>query len=352
MFFSSQKLYATLLPVRRLILNVQLFFANISHILKREAFYCNALNGKSPYNICINSDMTVSCNCVDIDGSGHIGDMSVNTLEEIFDGKRASKFRKALSRGILPIGRCLQCPERCKTTRKEAKVFLSDYTTPKLGIMVENTVQCNLTCVNCRRSAILKTRKKYRLSLSDIDKISKNIKNCSINCIHFFNLGEPFLSDTIREEITILKQHNPEATLLVSTNGLLLHHGDKMEAALLFDYIFISLDGASNESVKKYQTGGSFDIAYNNMKTLVGLRNTRLLVKPVIEWKYVVFSWNDSEYEIEKAIDFARDANVDVLSFWPGVGSASQISDRFRHDEYFEHLGVKSWKGREIDFRT
>lgn len=45
-------------------------------------FYCNALLGQSTYNICINCDMTVSCNCQDYDGSGHVGDLRTHTFEE------------------------------------------------------------------------------------------------------------------------------------------------------------------------------------------------------------------------------------------------------------------------------
>ena len=37
------------------------------------AYYCNALQGNYNYNICINSDMTISCNCQDYDGAGQLG---------------------------------------------------------------------------------------------------------------------------------------------------------------------------------------------------------------------------------------------------------------------------------------
>ena len=140
------------MPFHRHMKNMELLFVNVVHVLKEDAFYCNALSGNSDFNnICINSDMTVSCNCVDNDGSGHIGDLSANTLEEIFRGSRAVKFRKSLSKGILPIRRCLKCRELVKIRRAEAKACLSNYTTPKHAIMVENTVQCNLNCVNCHR---------------------------------------------------------------------------------------------------------------------------------------------------------------------------------------------------------
>lgn len=340
------------LPFRRHLKNIDLLFTNLVRVLRREAYYCKALSGSSDYNICVNSDMTVSCNCVDIDGSGQIGDLSRNTLEEIFSGRTATRFRRRLARGIIPIRRCLTCRELTKTRRAEARSHVSNYTTPKRGIMVENTVLCNLHCINCSRKAILATRKKHRMSLNDIETVARNIQSSNIGVINFFNLGEPFLSDTIYEEIVILKKHNPTAALYVSTNGLLINQAKKREAALLVDYIFFSLDGATNESVNKYQRGGDFEATYGNMKELIRLRNARNQAHPVIDWKYVVFSWNDSESEIEKAVELARDAKVDILSFWPGDGSPSQVSSRFKNSEYFRNLGSESWKGREFDFRS
>lgn len=339
------------LPVRRFLSGARLLATNTGRVLRREAFSCNALSGRSDYNVCINSDMTVSCNCGDIDGSGHIGDLSVNTLEEIFGGRTATRFRKRLSQGILPIRRCSACRELVKTDRAEAKRRLSDYTTPKSGIMVENTVLCNLQCVNCERKSIVRTRKKLKMSLADVEKVALEIKKNDIRVVSFFNLGEPFLSDTVFEELAMLRKHNPDVALYVSTNGLLLQQQKKREAALLVDHLYVSLDGATNESVNRYQVGGNFDLTYKNMTELVGLRNARNAAKPVIEWKYVVFSWNDSEAEIGKAVELAREAKVDILSFWAGSGSPEQVSVRFTSDGFFQRLGVASWKGREIDFR-
>jgi pyruvate-formate lyase-activating enzyme len=348
---SVKKAVLKVVPFKRLLKRGGLMLVNAAHSLRGDAYFCSALSGESDYNICINSDMSVSCNCVDIDGSGHIGDLSVNTLEEIFAGPTATRFRRQLSRGMIPIRRCMTCRELRKISRAEAKSRLSAFTTPKHGIMVENTVQCNLKCVNCSRREILKTRKKLRMSLQDMEKVAQDIKRNEIRAINFFNLGEPFMSDTIREELALLKKYNPDTPIYISTNGALINREEKLEAALLADYVFISLDGATNESVTRYQAGGNFEASYENMTQLVRLRNSRNLARPIVDWKYVVFSWNDSEAEIEKAIALAREAKVDILSFWPGTGTPEQISARFRDDPYFRKLGTESWKGREIDFR-
>jgi len=339
------------LPVLRRLRNADLQLGNVARAVRGDAYYCNALAGRSDYNICINADMTVSCNCVDFDGSGQLGDLRASTLREIFSGPRACAFRKSLARGVIPIRRCLSCRELTKTSRAEARAFLTDFAPPTRGIMVENTVQCNLRCVNCGRSQILKTRKRQRMTLADMERVARDIEANGIAVINFFNLGEPFLSSTIREELALLRRHNPAAAIYVSTNGMLVDREEKFEAALLADYLFFSLDGATTESVNKYQVGGNFEQSYRNMKELVRRRNASGSAKPVVDWKYVVFSWNDSEAEIEKAVALAREANIDILSFWPGSGTPEQVSARFKSDPYFLTLGSESWKGREFDFR-
>src|SRR5262245_40122563 len=59
-----------------------------------QRFYCRALSGESEYNLTINCDLTVSCNCQDYDGSGHLGNLEKNSFEEIYYGPVAQEFRE------------------------------------------------------------------------------------------------------------------------------------------------------------------------------------------------------------------------------------------------------------------
>src|SRR5208283_4105932 len=72
-------------------------------------YYCSALAGESDYSITVNSDLTVSCNCQDYDGTGHIGDLRKNTFEEIYFGTVAQHFRDELAGGKIPITTCARC---------------------------------------------------------------------------------------------------------------------------------------------------------------------------------------------------------------------------------------------------
>jgi len=321
-------------------------------LMRKKRYRCKALQGLSSYNICINSDMTISCNCQDYDGSGHIGDLNNNTFEEIFSGPVALRFRRSLAAGRLPIKLCKYCVELEKVGRQEAERSLLEFRLPTLGIMVENTAACNLRCLGCQRERLMQTRKKRKMSLEDISIVAETIHDNHIKQVCYFNLGEPFLSKTILEEVSILKNRNPDLVVITSTHGMFIDNDSKIRAALLMDHIFFSIDGANQRTVTKYQVGADFDKSYKNMMNLVQRRNQMGAITPVIEWKYVVFSWNDSVSEVETAVAMAKEAEVDIISFWKGGGPESDISQKFLSDPYFQQLGEKTWKGREICFNS
>lgn len=316
--------------------------------LRKKRFYCNALAGKSDYNICVNSDMSVSCNCQDWDGSGRIGNLNKESLREIFAGQKACAMRQSLAKGAIPINTCLWCPELKEIEEDLAEEYVRNFSIPHEGIMVENTICCNLKCICCKRKSVESIRTKNRLSIEDLEKISGEIKDNKISRVCYFNLGEPFLSPNIYDELRTLKQKNPDLSIYVSTNGSLLDNEEKREACIKYiDYIFFSIDGVDNKTLQKYQRQGDFERAYNNMKMLVAYRDSKILNKPTIEWKYVLFRWNDEKKYIDRAIELAKEAKVDVISFWPGGGSTWMISRRYLKGT-FNNIGEKSWKGREI----
>jgi uncharacterized Fe-S cluster-containing radical SAM superfamily protein len=332
----------------RLILKL---YKEFSAQCKGQSFYCNALSGHSTYNISINSDMSVSCNCQDYDGQGQIGILAADSFEKIFSSEKANQFRTELSRGKLPILICSRCSELRVIPKVKAGYFVTHYKIPDGGIMLENTINCNLNCRACLRKKVEKKRRKKNLSLDDVKKVSLLIKKHGIRSLAFFNLGEPFLSRTIYEEVRMIREMNPSLTIIASTNGYFMDTDAKREAALLMDHVLFSIDGISNEVLAKYQRNGSFDRSFENLKKLVQYRAEKGRRSPVIEWKYVLFNWNDKPEYISQAVAMAENAGVDVLSFCPTMNPVYGISWRYYCGHFFKKVGVKSWKGREIVFR-
>ncbi|MBW6467870.1 MAG: radical SAM protein [Coriobacteriia bacterium] len=313
----------------------------------RTPLYCKALAGESDYNICVNSDMTVSCNCQDFDGTGRIGDLRSHSLAEIFSGETVQAFQESLASREFPTSVCHACPELAPIPAHELARGPALGRVPRRGIMVENTAMCNLRCGLCRRKELLALRRQPSLSLEDVAHVSRMLAEYGIEQVAFFNLGEPFLSPDILSEIRLLRRHNPALRILTSTNGLLLDNEAKIEAALLTDYVYFSIDGVSQDTLVRYQVGGSFDRQYGNMKALVEQRNHRKATDrtvrvPLVEWKYVFFRWNDHLDHLTQAWELAQEAGVDRLTFHPGsVTEEADLSKRSLTDPFFLSAGAR-----------
>jgi pyruvate-formate lyase-activating enzyme len=313
--------------------------------IMRQRFVCQALQGESEYNISINCDMTVSCNCQD-DGTGILGNLDEDRFEENFLGPTAEAFRQSLARGRLPILTCARCAELRAVREGE------EQPAPRLpyrGMLVENTIACNLSCPGCIRPEVARVRTKARMSLDDIRKVAGLLQRLRLEKLYFFNRGEPFLSPDILEEMTLIRSLNPDLHIRTSTNGMLLDTDEKRDAALLMDEVCFSIDGCDQTSLRTYQRGGDFARMTANLRALVRRREERGLSTPQIEWKYLLFNWNDRPSQMEKAIALARETGADVLSFWPTNAPFYGVSWRYRLG-YMDRIGEKSWKGREVWF--
>lgn len=98
----TDMLDAARVPVmRRGFANIKRFVMEARARLRHRAFFCTALHGMSSYNISINCDMTVSCNCQDDYGEGLLGDMSRDSFEAVYWGPVANGFRAAMARSVL-----------------------------------------------------------------------------------------------------------------------------------------------------------------------------------------------------------------------------------------------------------
>jgi MoaA/NifB/PqqE/SkfB family radical SAM enzyme len=312
-----------------------------------QKYNCIALAGESEYNITINSDRTISCNCQDYDGTGHIGDLKQNSFEEIFFGPVAQKFRDDLAQGKIPIDTCARCGDLQRLKKGEAP---SKPRLPYRGVLLENTVICNVDCIGCAREGAASIRTKKTMPLEELSQMADLTARLGMQRIFYLNLGEPFLSPGITRELPILREKNPNAYIRVSTNGVLLNTDAKREAALNLSDIQFSVHGTSDEMCGKYMMRGSFEKAFDAMKQMAAYRDARSLKMPILEWKYLLFNWNDSPENIQKAISMAKDIGVDIISFWPTRNPFYGVSWRYRFGA-FDKIGIPSWKGREVILR-
>jgi hypothetical protein len=333
--------------------------------LRGQRYYCSALAGESEYNITVNCDLTVSCNCQDYDGSGHLGDLNKNSFEEVFFGPVAQKFRSDLAKGKMPIRTCARCGDLRRVPRSSIRPvspgklsgtesYLLAGPEPRLphrGMLLENTVRCNIDCIGCDRGSAARIRTTQQMDLDKLSRMADLVHDLGLEQLFYLNLGEPFLSPNIGKELPLLRQKNPDCRIVISTNGIILNTDAKREAAMFASHLFFSIAGIDDAMLKKYEHYGNYEKAYANMKALVDYRNARGLDGPTIEWKYLLFNWNDRSATIARAIELARAAGVDSISFWPTHNPFYGMSWRYRLG-LLNHVGVKNWKGREVDLRA
>jgi MoaA/NifB/PqqE/SkfB family radical SAM enzyme len=170
---------------------------------ERHAFYCRALTGMSNYNISINSDMTISCSCNDKGKEGILGNLREATFNEIYNGVNATEYRKQLSEGRLPTSLCGNCADLSRAPKSIAAYYAEHYQIPK-GIMVENCSICNYNCKYCSRGQIKRHRKTDIITIEEMERVAKEIKENNIQEIHLFKLGEPFYDKDILPKMKIL----------------------------------------------------------------------------------------------------------------------------------------------------
>ena len=314
-----------------------------------QKYYCNALAGEADYDITINSDLTVSCCCQDYDGTGHLGSLRKNSFEEVFFGPVAEKFRDQLAQGKVPIPTCARCGSfrRLEKNAAPPKPHL-----PFRGMLLENTVRCNVDCVGCARegAANIRVDRQLQMPLAELSQMADLAARLKMEKIFYLNLGEPFLSPAICQELPLLRSKNPNAYIRVSTNGVLLNTDAKREAALNLSDIQFSIHGISDAMCGKYMMRGSFEKAFDAMKQMVAYRDARSRKMPILEWKYLLFNWNDHPKTTQRAIEMAKEIGVDMISFWPTGNPFYGISWRYRLGQ-FNQIGRESWKGREVILR-
>jgi hypothetical protein len=77
--------------------------------------------------------------------------------------------------------------------------------------------------------------------------------------------------------------------------------------------VTFSLDGASQETYVQYRQRGNFDKAIANLRALIDERARSATQVPFVNWRYILFKWNDSDDEMNKARALAADIGVDRL---------------------------------------
>jgi hypothetical protein len=183
-------------------------------------------------------------------------------------------------------------------------------------LYIECTAACNISCFQsccAPETGITRTR---QAGMLDWDLFTKAVDEAgpSLVRIDFFNYGEAFLHKRAVEMCEYIKTKFPHIYLYTSTNGLalteekarrLVHSG--------IDEVTFSLDGASQDIYVKYRQRGNFDKALANLRAMADEKRKAGRDVPHLNWRYILFNWNDSDEEMNRAREIAAEVGVDRL---------------------------------------
>ncbi len=260
-------------------------------------------------------DGRIVCGCADPYGHRVLGDTRTASVRDVWTGPTISTLRADLNAGGSKF--CGDCPLKLPLTKDEAAPVRPIDVGPLPSRMyIECTAACNISCTEAccaPETGITRTR---QAGMLDFEVFRRVIDEAgpSLVRVDFFNYGEAFLHKRAVEMCEYIKAHFPHIYLYTSTNGLAL---TEVQARRLvhsgIDEVTFSIDGATPESYVKYRQRGKFDVAIANLRAMADEKRKSGRDLPFLNWRYILFTWNDSEKEMNEARELAKEIGVDRL---------------------------------------
>ncbi len=276
-------------------------------------------------------DGKVVCGCADPLGQRPLGYLKQNSLVEIWQSPKVKRIREELNSGFSDF--CLPCGLKRVLRDDEAVPQQPVFVDSLPRIFFEPTIVCNLNCfqaVCAPGTGIAATRERKFFPLDEFRSLLDEIGPGLVR-LDFFNYGEPFAHPQALDMIEHVKKKYPHIYFYTSSNGLLLD--DERIARLAasgIDEVTFSVDGADQRTYGRYRQGGDFSRLLQNMSALVRAKKRIGREVPFINWRYILFRWNDSPWQMSKARRLAEKIGVDRLTWEVTDHPAAAASEKFR----------------------
>ena len=260
-------------------------------------------------------DGRLVCGCADPYGRRVLGDARTSSIHEVWNGGAVTRLREELNQGGSRF--CGDCPLKLPLKRDEAPVERPLDAGPLPSRMyIECTAACNISCDHAccaPETGITRTRQAGMLDFDLFRRVIDDVGAALVR-IDFFNYGEAFLHKRAVEMCEYIKAHVPSVYLYTSTNGLALT--DEQARRLThsgIDEVTFSIDGASQGTYEKYRQRGRFDRAIATLAAMADEKRRSGRDLPFLNWRYILFTWNDSDEEMNRAREIAAAIGIDRL---------------------------------------
>ncbi len=204
-----------------------------------------------------------------------LGNVTQNSLWEIWQGEQTQKLREALSNNDLSKG-CLVCAEQMNGHNFENVNALHferypQNTTPYPSLLeFELSNECNLECVMCHglSSSLIRSKREKLPPLNNVYDDSF-MAQLDVFIPHLYEAkffgGEPFLIEIYLKIWEQMVRLNPAIRIAVQTNGTVLNNRTKDLLERGHFNIGVSIDGADKATYEAIRINGKYEQVMDNL---------------------------------------------------------------------------------------
>ncbi len=251
-----------------------------------------------------------------------LGSLGQNGLHQlgspIFHSPQLEQIRRSFMQGNNPHPICSSCAVRG---------FGGGHDSIRPAVIhvlhLESSYLCGLSCPQCLPATARHSLKNppYHMPVAMLKGLLDELRGEGIEIIkvvHFEGRGDPLMNPHMSELLAVTKAAYPNAFTMATTHGSYSYKPWVVESGL--NLLRVSIDGAFPHNYAKYRVGGDLSTV---LAFLAKVRDERVRLQSnlQVEWKYILFEWNDSDEEMAHAARLAAslDAHLRfVLTHSPG----------------------------------
>lgn len=174
-------------------------------------------------------------------------------------------------------------------------------------ITIEPGNICNLRCPLCPTGQRDASARHGLINFEDFRDVVDEIGEY-LTLIRLYNWGEPTLNKNLGRMVEYATGKGIDVKISTNLSMPLSDREIEDLAAMPFQKVYISANGASSETYLKYHIGGDFDLVMKNMRSLIARKTAISRNRTELVWLFHVFRHN--EHEIEKARLMAKEMGI------------------------------------------
>ncbi len=239
-------------------------------------------------------------------------------VTDVLNGADFVQMRRDLHANKLPFDYCRGCSFlRNDGDAAWTRVDTDSFRTRSINtLQVESSFLCNVDCPLCVRLPVRRKVKDppFQLDLGLYRKLVDDLVRNAIEVreIWFSGRGEPLMNPDFPAMVAYGREQLG-SRVTCHTNGNFTFREELLTCGLAS--IEIAFDGVDQESYERYRRGGKLERVARFAADFADAKRNAGGQGPELVWKMVLFEWNSSDADLERAAAWAEELGLDRIEF-------------------------------------